>query len=87
MQESAIKYVSAKNQADFLKKIIDKNMLSDDEMNIVINARNHKNNHKPKNTDILTYKHATALESLIGYLYYQNNNDRIEEIMNFILGR
>ena len=87
LQEKSIKYVSAKSQAMFLKELIEKNMLNEDEMSIVMTARNHKNNHKPKNTDILTYKHATALEALIGYLYYQNNNSRIREIMNYIIGR
>lgn len=87
LQEEAIKYVSAKSQALFLKNMIDNNMLTSDEMNIVMSARNHKNNHKPKNTDILTYKHATALEALIGYLYYKNDNTRIKEIMNYIIGR
>ena len=53
------------------------------ELEIVKRARNHKSR-KSKSTDIITYKYSTALEALIGYLYYQNNFDRIKEIMNFI---
>ena len=39
-----------------------------------------------KNCDIITYKYATGLEALIGFLELENNKERIDEIMNFILG-
>ena len=54
-------------------------------LDIIKRARNAKVNSHPKHTDILTYKHATALEALIGYLYMQNNYDRIAEILKYIL--
>lgn len=84
LQKESIKYVSAKGQAYYLKEMIDNNFFNEEELNIIKCARNHKNNHKPKNCDIITYKYATGLEALIGYLYYQNNIARIEEIMNYI---
>ena len=87
LQSESIKYVSATGQAMYLKQMIDNNFLTEEELNIVKCARNHKNNHKPKNTDIITYKNATGLEALIGYLYLENKMSRIEEIMNYILGR
>lgn len=87
LQEESIKFVSAKGQASYLLDMIDSNFLTEEELNIVKCARNHKNNHKPKNCDIITYKYATGLEALIGYLYYQNNNNRIEEIINYILNK
>lgn len=85
LQTSAIKYVSAKAQAKFLKEMMEKDFFNDEELDIIKKARNHKS-HKIRSTDIVTYKHATALEALIGYLYYKNNNKRIEEIMNYIKG-
>ena len=85
LQKNAIYYVSAKNQTIFLKNMIDNNILTDDELAIVNRARNHSCNHKPKNTDIVTYKYSTGFEALIGYLYL-NNKDRLEEIINIILG-
>ncbi len=87
LQKEAVKYVSAKGQSDYLKKMIDENFLSSEELNVVTCARNHKNNHKPKYTDIITYKNATGLEALIGQLYFDKNNDRINEIIDFIVGR
>ena len=41
--------------------------------------------HSKKNTDIITYKRSTGLECLIGYLRINNNEQRINEIMNFIV--
>jgi len=85
LQKESIKYVSAKNQAKFLKEMIDDNFLSEEEIDIIKRARNHKS-HSSKTTDIITYKHATALEALIGYHHLENNNERIKEIISFILG-
>ena len=86
LQTRSIDYVSAKNQAKFLESMIDINFFSDEELSVIKRARNYKSNSHPKNTDILTYKHATALEAIIGYLDLSNNKKRIDEIMNYILG-
>lgn len=85
LQQAATLYVSAKAQATFLKKMMETNFLTQEELDIVKRARNHKGNRHPKHTDILTYKYATGLEAMIGYLYYQNQK-RIEEIMEWIIG-
>ena len=85
LQKSAVKYVSAKNQAVYLQQMIDQGFLSSEELEIVKRARNYKTTSHPKNCDIVTYKYATGLEALIGYLDLNNQHDRILEIMNFIL--
>ena len=85
LQKEAVNYVSASSQEEFLLKMINDNYLTEDEIDIVRRARNHKNNHKPKYSSIITYKNATGLEALIGYLYINNKNDRINDIMNYIL--
>ena len=84
LQKESIKYVSAKSQAMFVKQMIEDNFLKDNEIDIVIKARNHKVNHKPKGCSIVTYKYATGLEALIGNLYYKNDISRIEEIIHYI---
>ncbi len=86
LQKTAVHYVSAVNQAKFLTQMLDSNFLYEDEILIIKRARNHKSSSHPKNCDIITYKYATALEALLGFLELQNNRKRIEEIMNFILG-
>ena len=86
LQEEAVKYVSAKSQAAFLTKMIENNFLTEEELSIVYRARNHKGSRHPKYTDIITYKYSTGFEDLIGYLYLENKNDRIKEIMKEIIG-
>jgi ribonuclease-3 family protein len=85
LQQRAKDYVSAKSQAAILDDLINKNILSNEEIGVIKRARNTKVNSHPKNTDILTYKHATALEALIGFLYLNENKSRINEIMSYIL--
>lgn len=85
LQTESLKYVSAINQAKFLTEMIDNDKLSEKELDIVKRARNYKTTSHPKSCDIITYKYATGLEALIGYLYLDNNIERVNEIMNFIL--
>lgn len=86
LQKQVTKYVSAKAQAKYIKYLLDNNLLKNDEIDIVKTGRNAKVNSHPKNTDILTYKWATSLECLFGYLYIKKDNNRIEEILKIILG-
>lgn len=86
LQKNAVNYVSAKTQNIFLKNLMDNNILTEEELSIVKRARNHKTKSKAKNADIITYKHATAFEALIGYLYLKNQIKRIDTIINFIVG-
>ncbi len=85
LQKETIKYVSAPNQANFLKKMLEKEILTEEEVRIVMRARNYKTTSHPKSCDIVTYKYATGLEALIGYLSLDNKEERIDEIMNFII--
>lgn len=84
LQKESLNYVSATSQRRILEEMINNNILSEDEIEIVNRGRN-ADSHKSKTTDIVTYKKATGLECLIGYLY-KNNLERCNEIMNFITG-
>ena len=66
--------------------MINDNFLTDEELEIFTRIRNSKNHSHPKSCDIVTYKCATGLEGLIGYLDIVGNKDRIDEIMNYIVG-
>lgn len=85
LQTESINYVSAKSQAKFLNVLMEENFLTEEEIGVVKRARNNTSRSHPKNCDIVTYKHATGLEALIGYLDLTNNKNRIDEIMNKIL--
>lgn len=86
LQKKAVSYVSAKSQALFLQKMLDDNFLCQEEVDVVMRARNYKTTSHPKSCDIITYKYATGLEALIGYLELAGKRERIDEVMNFILG-
>lgn len=86
LQTKVTKYVSAKGQSKIINYLINNNYLNEDELTEVKRGRNSKVYSHPKNTDIVTYKWATALECLFGYLYLKNEKDRIEELINIILG-
>lgn len=84
LQSSAVKYVSAKSQARILNNLLEENILTEEEVNIVKRGRNYKRSSHPKHTDIITYKLSTGFECLIGYLYLAKNNERLEEILSYI---
>ena len=86
LQKEAVKYVSAKSQCKILSYLIDNNLLTNNELDIVKRGRNYKRTSHPKNTDIITYKMSSGFEALIGYLYLNNEKDRLNEVMNYILG-
>ena len=105
LQKEAVKYVSAKSQAEFLHKIydhyaryhfkkdldilgklIEEEFFTEEEMSIIKRARNYKSKSHPKNCNIITYRYATALEAVIGYLELKEDKSRINEIMLHILG-
>ena len=68
LQKNATNYVSAVNQAKFLTEMMEANFLLEEELDVVRRARNYKTTSHPKSCDIITYKYATGLEALIGYL-------------------
>ena len=86
LQEAAVEYVSARRQAAYLKSLLDLDFFTDEEMDVLKRARNCKSKSHPKNCDILTYKHATALEAVIGYLDIVGRKNRIDVMMEMILG-
>ena len=84
LMKESIKYVSAKNQSKILRRLIESNILTEEEKDIVNRGRNYKRSSHPKNTDIITYKMSTGFEALIGHLYLENK-DRLQEILNIIM--
>jgi len=85
LQNESLKYVSAKSQSNHLDRLINSNFLTEEEIEIVKRGRN-MSSHRSKTTDIITYKRSTGLECLIGSLRINNNDKRLKEIMDFIVG-
>ena len=83
LQKKSIDYVSAKSQAKILEELINNNILTKEELDIVKRGRNNKKENHPKNTDIIKYKLSTGFEALLGDLYI-NNKERLNEILQNI---
>lgn len=60
-------------------------MLSEEEVDMVKRGRNAKSGTTAKNADVLEYRHSTAFECLIGYLYYKQSFERLKEILDFAI--
>lgn len=85
LQQKSLEYVSAKSQRMHLERLMNAHFLTEEELDIIRRGRNTKGT-KSKSTDIITYRYATGLECLLGYLDVNQRKDRIIEIMDFIVG-
>jgi ribonuclease-3 family protein len=79
LHRAATSYVSAAAQARLLNSWMP--LLTEEEADIVRRGRNTKSGQPPKNADPADYRHATALECLVGYLYYQGAKERLEQLV------
>lgn len=79
LHKKAIKYVSAKAQAHIIQVL--ENKFTQAEQAIFKRGRNAVSNTVPKNTDVITYKIATGFEAVIGYLYLNNETERLDYIL------
>lgn len=77
-----MKKVCCKAQDELLSKIED--ILTQTELSIYKRGRNLKRIRKPKNASVNTYKRATGLEALFGYLYLTKNINRLYEFLEII---
>ncbi|MFC0334727.1 Mini-ribonuclease 3 [Paenibacillus sepulcri] len=72
-------FVSAKAQCALLERW--QPLLTEQEADIVRRGRNAKSGAPPKNANLADYRQATALECLVGYLYYEKQTERLRELM------
>ncbi|MBB6734916.1 Mini-ribonuclease 3 [Cohnella zeiphila] len=79
LHRAATRYVSAAAQAKLLQRWMP--LLTEEEADIARRGRNSKSGQAPKNADPVDYRHATGLESLVGYLYYRGERDRLEQLI------
>ncbi|MBU1145552.1 MAG: ribonuclease III [Firmicutes bacterium] len=80
LHQEAIKFTQASGQAKAIFSLLD-DFLNPEEIAVYKRGRNMSSTHKPKNADLTTYRHATGFEAMLGYLYLQDEWDRLEEIM------
>ncbi|WP_019123560.1 Mini-ribonuclease 3 [Brevibacillus massiliensis] len=79
LHTEAKRYVSARAQAHVLLTLMP--CLTETEQAIVKRGRNAKSGSVAKNADIIDYRHATAFEALIGFLYLDAQEERLAELV------
>ncbi|EGW39886.1 ribonuclease III domain-containing protein [Desulfosporosinus sp. OT] len=79
LHKQAISYVRASTQAQLLRVLLPD--LDEVEQRVVLRGRNAKGGH-PKNVDVVTYRHATAFESLVGYWHMNGQIERMQWAFN-----
>ncbi len=84
MQKDSVRYVSASAQARYISYLVDNGLLSEEELDVYHRGRNSKPHHKAKNADIITYKMATGFESLWGYWYLNDDQQRMKQVWDII---
>ena len=75
----AIKYVSARAQADIARRLED--VLTEEEKEVMRRGRSSKTAHRAKNATLSDYHLATGFEALCGYLYLAGKTDRLLELI------
>jgi ribonuclease-3 family protein len=83
LHKKSSSYVSAKAQAKALHALLP--ILTEEEADIVRRGRNAKSGTAPKNADMIDYRHSTALECLIGYLYYRKDAERLAQVLQLAI--
>jgi Uncharacterized protein conserved in bacteria len=84
MHRQCVAWVSARGQELVWERV--KDQLQTDELAIARRARNAKST-APRTATVASYRRATALEALIGYLYLTGQEGRIEALIKPALER
>ncbi|WP_305767443.1 Mini-ribonuclease 3 [Candidatus Epulonipiscium viviparus] len=79
LHKATKQYVKASGQAKMYHKI--KDILTAEELAVLKRGRNAKSASSPKNGDIREYRLATGVEALVGFLYLNNEIERLANIM------
>lgn len=75
----AVRFVKAHAQSESIKDLED--VLTEPELAAYKRGRNAKSATVPKNADITDYRRATGFEALVGYLYLNDEKDRLAWVM------
>ncbi|WP_439426221.1 Mini-ribonuclease 3 [Oenococcus alcoholitolerans] len=85
LQRRSKEFVSAKAHAKLFSLMQEENILSADELSIFKRGRNSHPHTKAKNTDAVTYQISTGVEALLGYLYLEDDQERLKEIIGWMI--
>ncbi len=78
LNKKANSVVCARTQAEIMREI--KTKLTEDELDVVMRARNSHTNNKAKNSTQEEYNLATQFEALVGYWYLNNDQNKLNNM-------
>ena len=81
LHKHAIKYTSGEAQASVIRYFKEKNLLSDEELQYYKRGRNSNVLKVRKNIDRIDYLEGTGFEALVGYLYLNEEKERLEYVI------
>lgn len=84
IHRKAVTFVKAESQANVIRTLMDRNILTQEERDWVRRGRN-QHSMAPKNASISDYRYATGLETLVGYLYLSGQHKRVEELIGYAI--
>ncbi len=82
LHKRVIKFTSGNAQACLMHYLLEIEFLTEEEINIFKRGRNSHVHTARKNMNIQDYLDATGFEAVIGYLYLQENIERIKQIVD-----
>ncbi len=85
LHKTAIKYTSAVSQAKIINDMIEKNFLSETELNTYKRGRNANHSANRRKISRVEYQKSTGFEALIGFLYLSDEFDRMHNIINYAI--
>ena len=85
LHKKAIDYVKAETQAAMIAALMDE--LTEEEQDVFRRGKNAKPHTIPKNASLSDYRRATGMEAVIGYLYLEDDMERVIELVKLGLDR
>lgn len=80
LQKKCSEWVCASAQAKMLLTLQEKGFFTEEEEAIIQRGRNASIRTFAKSTDVMTYRHSTAFEAVIGYLYLFHKEARLDAL-------
>ncbi len=80
LQQKSVAWVSARAQAKIVIALLEEQFFTDEERAVIMRGRNAKCESHAKNANIMEYRMATGLETVIGYLYLKQEAVRLEAL-------
>lgn len=77
MHKKSAKLVNAGTQADIIRRLLEAEELTEEEISVYKRGRNAKSVTTAKHATVADYRTATGFEALCGYLYLNSNLERL----------